>query len=107
VVVESAFAPESAVADERSPFAPPAEETGGLSRLAREAFAEPEPEPAPTADVEPARSVVQPEASEAPAATPTYAPQWDAARNAYICWEPTRGQWLQHDAATGEWAPIS
>ena len=44
---------------------------------------------------------------EAATSIPNYEPQWDAARDAYICWEPTRGHWLQHDAATGDWRPIS
>lgn len=34
-------------------------------------------------------------------------PQWDAARNAYVQWEPVSGQWMQFDDAAQEWRPIS
>jgi hypothetical protein len=36
-----------------------------------------------------------------------YRPQWDAARHAYICWEPVSSQWLQWDDAGEVWGPIS
>ena len=55
----------------------------------------PEPEPAPVANAEPA------------AAAATTGPQWDAARNAYIQWEPVSGQWMQFDDAAQEWRPLT
>lgn len=36
-----------------------------------------------------------------------YTPQWDAARNAYICWDAHRQEWLQFDYAANTWGPIS
>ncbi len=46
-----------------------------------------------------------------PAATPSAqggdAPQWDAARNAYIQYDRARGEWMQFDDATQAWKPIS
>jgi uncharacterized RDD family membrane protein YckC len=51
-----------------------------------------------------------------PAADPTevqsggqgggYNPQWDAARNTYIVWEPNQGRWLGWDDTTKEWKPL-
>ncbi len=63
-------------------------------------------EPEDRIEAAPVAATAEPEQA-AVAPTPTYEPQWDAARNAYICWEPVRGQWLQHDVATGDWHPIS
>ena len=34
-------------------------------------------------------------------------PEWDAARNAYIQYEPVSGQWMQFDDAAQEWRPLS
>lgn len=115
-----------------TPEPTPEPETRPLSRIARDAFSEesdplaafkPEPEPTPESEPAPAleprrtpRSVIEAETTPTPESAPqpreqtpvpTYEPQWDAARNAYICWEPVRGQWLQHDTATGAWRPIS
>lgn len=35
------------------------------------------------------------------------APQWDAARNAWIQWDSSRSEWLQWDSAASQWGPIS
>jgi hypothetical protein len=35
-----------------------------------------------------------------------YEPQWDAARNTYILWEPNRRQWLGWDDSAKEWRPL-
>jgi Na+-translocating ferredoxin:NAD+ oxidoreductase RnfG subunit len=35
-----------------------------------------------------------------------YEPQWDAARNTYIVWEPNRRQWLGWDDAAKQWRPL-
>ena len=35
------------------------------------------------------------------------APQWDAARRAWIQYSPAKGHWMQHDPSTGTWRPIS
>jgi hypothetical protein len=34
------------------------------------------------------------------------APQWDAARNAYVLWDPASQQWHQFDDATQQWGPL-
>jgi hypothetical protein len=62
------------------------------------AWEAPEPTPAPA----PEPTMVAPVAD--PAST---GPQWDAARNAYIQWEPVSGQWMQFDDAAQEWRPLS
>jgi hypothetical protein len=77
--------------------------------------------PAETAPAEPAEPV-EPDAARpaegdtaalADAATAAnmannpYRPQWDAARHAYICWEPVSAQWLQWDDVGELWGPIS
>ena len=38
---------------------------------------------------------------------PSYQPQWDPARQAYLQWHPKREVWLQFDDDSGEWQPIS
>jgi uncharacterized RDD family membrane protein YckC len=38
---------------------------------------------------------------------PTYQPQWDPARKAYLQWDPRHQHWLQFDDTTQEWRPIS
>ena len=58
----------------------------------------PEMAPPATTDLPQAQPV-------APTVDPTQ-PQWDAARHAYIAWEPTRQLWMQHDTTTNEWRPI-
>jgi len=35
-----------------------------------------------------------------------YNPQWDAARNTYIVWEPNQGRWLGWDDTAKEWKPL-
>jgi hypothetical protein len=35
-----------------------------------------------------------------------YNPQWDAARNTYIVWEPNQGRWLGWDDTAKEWRPL-
>jgi len=46
------------------------------------------------------------DSTEVDAANP-YPPQWDSARQAYICWEPVTEQWLEWDDGAGVWGPIS
>jgi uncharacterized RDD family membrane protein YckC len=42
-----------------------------------------------------------------PSPAPTFEPQWDPARKAYIQWDPRRQAWLQYDDDAKEWRPIS
>lgn len=53
----------------------------------------------------PAAGPVAGAAQEGAAADPTQ-PQWDAARNAYIAWDPNAQSWQQFDDASSEWRPI-
>lgn len=77
-----------------------------------EAAAVPEPaEPAQAEEAEPAtRAEPDPdpqiERGAADNADP-YTPQWDPARRAYICWEPTSAQWVEWDEQNHAWGPIS
>ncbi len=61
-----------------------------------------QPEPASAPGPTPADATPNP----TPAAADPTQPRWDEARQAYIAWEPSRGSWMQHDAATNEWKPI-
>jgi hypothetical protein len=56
--------------------------------------------PAPAATPDPTTQAA------APAAPAASGPQWDAARNAYIQWDPNSGRWLTYDDAAAEWKPI-
>ncbi|HEY7070199.1 MAG TPA: RDD family protein [Acidimicrobiales bacterium] len=47
-----------------------------------------------------------PAAQQHQAAGSGYEPQWDAARNTYIVWEPNRRQWLGWDDSAKEWRPL-
>lgn len=46
------------------------------------------------------------QAADEPAAKPSYQPQWDPARQAYLQWDPRRKTWLQFDDDSQEWRPI-
>ena len=48
----------------------------------------------------------EPAAEAESAKAPTYQPQWDPARQAYLQWHPGKEQWLQFDEPSGEWRPI-
>jgi uncharacterized RDD family membrane protein YckC len=86
--------------------------------------ATPEPEPGAGAPG-PAATTPGTPSGESPAASPAagtrspssgaatgaaggsgYNPQWDAARNTYIVWEPNQGRWLGWDDTTKEWRPL-
>lgn len=62
-------------------------------------------EPAPPVTPAPAPEPV--EAAPAVAKPAAGGPQWDAARNAYIQYEPVSGQWMQFDDAAQQWRPLT
>ena len=81
----------------------------------------PSGEPGASAAPSPGEPASGPGALSGPAATPSgespaatgqqqagsgYEPQWDAARNTYILWEPNRRQWLGWDDSAKEWRPL-
>jgi len=55
---------------------------------------------------QPAPSAASPAGAPQQQAGTGYEPQWDAARNTYILWEPNRCQWLGWDDSTKEWRPL-
>jgi hypothetical protein len=63
------------------------------------------PAPAPVAPAPVAPAPTQP-AADATMVTGVDAPQWDAARNAYIQYDRAGGRWLQFDQAAQAWKPI-
>lgn len=68
-------------------------------------------EAAPTdPDAEEPLSERAPATAEAGAASagekPSYQPQWDPARKAYLQWDPRKQVWLQFDDAAQEWRPV-
>jgi uncharacterized RDD family membrane protein YckC len=63
--------------------------------------------PAPTAPAAPPGPTTAEPTMAQPAPQPAASgPQWDAARNAYIQWDPNGGRWLTYDDAASSWKPI-
>ncbi len=66
--------------------------------------------PAPSSDEPPADEPPAAPVEEAPIAeqqTGVDAPQWDAARNTYIQWDPELREWMEWNEGQGRWIPIS
>ncbi len=103
------WAPPAAPVDPWSqPVAPPADPWSQPISPAAPAWHEPAPPAAAAVPAPTPEPVIEPTVAQPAAAEPAPGgPQWDAARNAYIQYEPVSGQWMQFDDAAQQWRPLS
>jgi uncharacterized RDD family membrane protein YckC len=103
------WAPPAAPVDPWSqPVAPPADPWSQPISPAAPAWHVPAPPATAAVPAPPPEPVIEPVVAPPAAAEPAPGgPQWDAARNAYIQYEPVSGQWMQFDDAAQQWRPLS